>query len=371
MVGALLLIVYLLAPIALTLGKTRLPFVEKVGVVSLCYCVGIALGNSGIASQEALTVQVLEVVVPLSIPLLLFGADLRIWRTAGTKMLGSFFCGVVAVSVAVAGVSFAFRRALAGDVSDLGGMMMGVYTGGTPNMSAIGIALDVESELFVVLNAADLVFGGAVLLFFISAGKPLIGRILPSTQVSARTAEVAFDEAINAKGSSIGLGLAALVLGAAIGFSMLVFGTLHEMTILLVITSLGIAGSAVPQVRALKGTFAMGNYLLLVFCVAVGSLADLSQVVDTGPTVLGYVGAIIGSTLLLHVALARLFRIDCETMIISSTAGIFGPAFIAPVARAIGNPALIPVGLALALLGFAIGNYLGLAMAYALAHSFG
>ncbi len=259
MISALLLILYLLTPIALTLGKRHLPIIEKVGVVSLCYCVGLALGNSGLATEEALTIQVLEIVVPLSIPLLLFGADLRIWRTAGTKMLGSFFCGIVAVSVAVAGVSFAFRRTLASDVADLGGMMMGVYTGGTPNMSAIGIALEVESELFVVLNAADLLFGGAVLLLFISIGKPLIGRILPSPPANVEVAELVFDETMNAKGATIGLGLAALVLGAAIGISLLVFGMLQEMVILLVITSLGIAGATVPHVRSRKGTFAMGN----------------------------------------------------------------------------------------------------------------
>jgi uncharacterized membrane protein len=370
MTEAALLLLYFAAPLLLLYGSRRVAWMDRIGVVTLCYCVGIAMGNSPFEIHEALTVQVLELVVPLSIPLLLFGADLRIWRTSGGPMLTSFVCGVVAVSIAVATMSVFFRDTLH-EVSSLGGMMMGVYTGGTPNMSAIGIALDVDSELFVVLNAADVLCGGAVLLFFLSIGKPLIKRILPAPNSALTRSDVVLDESLDLRGSFVGLGLSALVLGAALGIAMLLFGRLHEMTILLVITTLGIAGSSVPRIRNLKGTFAMGNYLLLVFCVAVGSLANLQQVASTAPHVLAYVGAIIGTTLVLHIAFARLFNIDADTMIISSVAGIFGPAFIAPVARAIRNPQVIPLGLALALLGFAIGNYCGLAMAYALKQALG
>jgi uncharacterized membrane protein len=364
------LLLFFATPLLLSYGKKHSALIDRIGVVTLCYCIGILVGNSGLDVREALTVGVLEVVVPLSIPLLLFGADLRIWRSAGGPMLKSFFCGVVAVSIAVAIMSFAFRDSLQ-DVSSLGGMMMGVYTGGTPNMSAIGLALGVESEVFIVLNAADVLFGGALLLFLLSIGKPLIGRFLKAPNAAAPTSEFVLDESLTLRGSSIGLGLAAVILALGIGIAMLLFGKLHEMTILLVITSLGVAGSSVPRIRNLKGTFGMGNYLLLVFCVAVGSLANLQQVASSAPHVLAYVGAIIGIALSLHIIFARFLKIDADTMIISSAAGIFGPAFISPVARAIGNPRLIPLGLALALLGFAIGNYCGFAMAYVLEQALG
>ena len=367
MTDAALLLLFFATPLLLLYGKKRVALIDRIGVVTLCYCIGILAGNSGLAIREGLTVGVLEVVVPLSIPLLLFGADMSIWRSAGGLMLKSFFCGVIAVSIAVASMSWVFRDSLQ-DIDSLGGMMMGVYTGGTPNMSAIGLALGVESEVFIVLNAADVLFGGALLLFLLSIGKPLIGRILTAPNTAASGSGFLLDEALYLRGSSIGLGLSAVVLAAGLGSAMLLFGKLHEMTILLVITSLGIAGSSVPRIRTLKGTFGMGNYLLLVFCVAVGSLANLAQVASTAPQVLGYVGAVIGVALALHMVFARLLKIDADTMIISSAAGIFGPAFIAPVARAIGNPRLIPLGLALALLGFAIGNYCGLAMAYLLGH---
>jgi hypothetical protein len=65
------------------------------------------------------------------------------------------------------------------------------------------------------------------------------------------------------------------------------------------------------------------------------------------------------------IALHALFY-PVDTAIISSTATIFGPPFIGPVAAALKNRALVGPGLTLGLAGIALGTYLGLATAYAL-----
>ena len=57
---------------------------------------------------------------------------------------------------------------------------------------------------------------------------------------------------------------------------------------------------------------------------------------------------------------------DQDTLIITSTAAIFGPAFIGPVANAIGNRGIITIGIALGLIGYGIGNYLGLGLSFIL-----
>lgn len=367
MTALALIAFYVGTPLALLLGKRHVALIDKVGVVTLCYSIGLVSGNApGIEISEDVATQVLEIVVPLSIPLLLFSSNWKVWRKAGPTMLGSFGCGIAAVSIAIVGATLVFADALP-DASKLGGMMMGVYTGGTPNMSAIGITLGVDSETFVVLNAADVIFGGVWLLFILSVGRRVVARLLGRTEAASSNVDFTIDESFDLRGSGVGVLLAALLFGAGIGISFLLFGRLHEMTILMVLTTGGIAASTSKSVRDLEGTFAAGNFLLLVFCVAVGSLANVESVLNTGPTIVSYVGAIMGGAIVLHIAAARLFKFDPDTMLISSTAGIFGPAFIAPVARAIGNPQLIPVGLALSLLGFAIGNYCGLAMAHLLA----
>ncbi len=74
----------------------------------------------------------------------------------------------------------------------------------------------------------------------------------------------------------------------------------------------------------------------------------------------------LGFSIILHIILGAIFRIDTDTLIITSTAGIFGPAFIGPVANGIRNKQVIVPGITMGLLGYAIGNYLGLAVAWLL-----
>jgi uncharacterized membrane protein len=72
----------------------------------------------------------------------------------------------------------------------------------------------------------------------------------------------------------------------------------------------------------------------------------------------------LGFSIILHIIPGAIFRIDTDTLIITSTAGIFGPAFIGPVANGIRNKQVIVPGITMGLLGYAIGNYLGLAVAW-------
>ena len=92
----------------------------------------------------------------------------------------------------------------------------------------------------------------------------------------------------------------------------------------------------------------------------------MSQLVDAGVPYFVYVGFVMFGSVALHLALAAVFRIDVETMIITSTAAIYGPAFIGPVAKALGNRELLVSGITSAMVGLAFGTQLGLLLAYAI-----
>ena len=79
-----------------------------------------------------------------------------------------------------------------------------------------------------------------------------------------------------------------------------------------------------------------------------------------------FVFGVLVSAVLLHVGLAAAFRLDADTTLMTSTAAIFGPAFIGPVAAAIKNRRLVAPGLTMGLMGIALGTYLGLATAWVL-----
>ncbi len=348
--------------------------VAWVGPVVVCYAVGIILGNlPGLGLQTRVSLSVSEVAVPLAIPLLLFATDVPRWSRLARSTLLSFALACVSAMVSASVVGLAVT-----DRSDewwkMAGMLVGVYTGGTANMNAVGLALKVREETFILLNTADIVVCSAYLLFLVTVAQRVVLAFLPRFPHPTGWDEGNGEEAqggsgltwVRARGMALSFLLAAAIVGVSVGASMGVLGRVEAPAVLLLITTLALVASFRPEVRHLPGSSALGDYALLVFCVAVGTLANASQLRETGLFVFGFCAGVVVLSVSLHFALAALFRIDADTVLITSTATIFGPAFIGPVARALRNRELVVSGLTTGLMGFAVGTYLGLAVAWLL-----
>jgi uncharacterized membrane protein len=170
---------------------------------------------------------------------------------------------------------------------------------------------------------------------------------------------------------ALAFALAAVIVAVSAGGALLALGRPQPGLVLLLITTLGVAASLSARVRALRGAFELGEYLLLVFCVAVGSLADVRQLGGGSLVLLCFVLSVLLFASTLHFTGCWLFHIDLDTALISSAAAIFGPPFIGPVAAALKNRTLVGPGLTLALAGLALGTYLGLGTALGLEALFG
>ena len=374
MLPSILLVLFYLGMPALFLWlESRSRVIRFLSPIIICYLVGVLVGNiPGLPLNESIQVNATSISVALAIPLLLFSANFLRMLKRVRPALFAFGLGIAGVIVCVV-VAFLIFRERIGDAGAASGMMIGVYTGGTQNMNAIGIALNVEEEVFVLLNSADIIISAFYFLFLLSVGKRFISLFLPVRKGlwnGAMDESEAVSQDRSTRESAIhvlkGLGLAAIVLGMAVGISYLVTGGETEAIIILGITTLGIAASFVPRIRRLPHTFSTANYLLLVFALAMGSRANFAELLSSSGSLFYFCGFVVFGSVILHYVLAFLFRIDRDTLIISSTASIFGPAFIGPVANAIGNREIIPIGIALGLLGYALGNYLGLAIAFIL-----
>jgi len=257
------------------------------------------------------------------------------------------------------------------DAHKVSGMMVGVYTGGTANMSAIGIALGAEEEVFILLNSADIIISGIYFIFLLTGAKPLLRLFLPgfsNAVQSSAASDTALAESVKKRllHLAIGITLSAVIVGTAIGLSMLFTGKMTAPLIILLLTTLSIGCSFSGRIRKLRGTYGTAEYLLFVFAIAMGSMADLRELVHAGPVIFLYCGFVVFSSILFHFVVSALFRIDADTVIITSTAAIFGPAFVGPVANAIRNPGVVFSGIAMSLLGIAMANYLGVLVAYIL-----
>lgn len=369
----ILLIIFLLGfPLLVFWAEKRSRLVRLVSPIIICYLAGILLGNIPALSLNRMVLETTtSISVVLAIPLLLFSANLPLLLKQVRPALFSFFLGIAGV-VACTLLAFLVFGDRVPDAHAVSGMMIGVYTGGTQNMSAIGMGLNVEEEVFVLLNSADIVFSGIYFIFLLTVARKILGLFLPGYKKQQGVAELNQEDQNPAENNGKpvqiikGLALASLIVGAGIGISILIFGEIKEPIVILVITSLGIGASFFSGVRSLPSTFATANYMLLVFALAMGATANFKELIAASSVLFWFCGFVVAGSILLHYLLAFIFRVDRDTLIITSTAAIFGPAFIGPVANAIGNRELIAIGISLGLIGYAIGNYLGLGLAFVL-----
>ena len=341
--------------------------------IVICYLVGIIMGNIPVLSfNHKILGSVTTVSVLLAIPLLLFSVKFSRMLKQVRPALFAFFLGIVAVVVCAVLAFLIFRDDL-NEPAAAAGMMIGVYTGGTFNMSAIGYALGMEEEVFILLNSADIVFSGIYFIFLLTIGQRVLGRFLPShkkkwmnSHIDGVNGETMGDSDRKLKNVVGGILSSVMVVATAVGLSYLVTGKLSEPLVILGITTLGIAASFISKIRQLPHTFSSANYLLLVFALAMGSMANFSELLSASSTLFYFCGFVVFGSVLLHFLLAIIFRLDRDTVIIASTAAIFGPPFIGPVANVLGNKDIIAMGITLGLIGYAIGNYLGLGLAFIL-----
>ncbi len=380
----LLVLFFLLFPVlVLWLAERRLAFVDRIGPAVICYAVGLALGNARVLAEGAAAVQdaVTTAAIPLALPLLFFSLDLGGWRRSGPRALLAFGLQALSIILVSAAGYFVFRPALGAETAEAAGMLVGVYTGGTVNLASIAAALKASPPLFVAANASDIVVSGAYLLLLMSAGKRLIRRLLPRSSAAGAMQELdagavdAYADSSSFRGLrsagaagplAAAFALAVLIAAAGASLALLIPGQWGTIAAILAVTTLGIAASFVPAIRRIRLTFALGHYLILVFCLAVGSMADLSALASSAPAVAGYVALAIFGSLALHLALCALFRVDADTMIITSVAGICSPPFVPMVAAALRNRAVLVPGVVTGVIGWMVGTYLGIGVALVL-----
>ncbi len=358
-------------PALLLYAAPRVHLVTWLSPAFFCYALGIVAGNVLPVDRAAIR-PLMEGSVVLAIPLLLFSSRLRQWLRLAPSTALSYLLWLLALLGSVSLAVHLFGQQVP-EAAKLGGMAASVYSGGTANMAAVHLALGVDGQVFGVMNMTDLLLSGSYLLVVLTVAGRFFRwwlRPYPSAK-SGPQAQAAEALPLHRFGRWAQLRLLGLSLLAALGAAGLsaaltwllagsLSGPLAEILFIVLLTLLGLSASAWPGLRRLPGTFETGEFLFLAFCVAVGALVDLRQLVGSTLWLMGFMATCAYGGVLLHLLLCRLFRIDSDTALITNVAGIFGPPFIGPVAEALHNRELIISGLTLAAVNLALGNFFGL-----------
>jgi uncharacterized membrane protein len=161
---------------------------------------------------------------------------------------------------------------------------------------------------------------------------------------------------------AFGTALAIFAVGG--GISLLVPKPNDTIVAILLITTLGLAASLLKPVNRLKNSFQLGMYFIIVFSLVVSSMANLRNMfqIEFLQLFLFVLLTVLGS-MVIHVGLAKIFKVDADTTIIAITALTYSPPFVPAVAGALKNKNVIISGLTIGILGYAFGTYLGIFIA--------
>lgn len=366
-VAAFYLIFILAVPALLKWAEPKYKFFSIISPVIVCYGLGMLIGNVPLFGlNTTLSSEVSNAAVPLAMALLLFTTDFLGWLKQGGKAIWSFVFCIVSVSVAVVLASHFFSSGVE-ESHKVGAMMIGVYTGGTPNLASIGKALEMPDDVFTMLNGFDTVLSSLYLLFVITIGQTVLHWFLPKYRFKGK-AEAESEEVKNSSLNMIwSVLLGGVCLGVSVGFSLLVFGKILDIVAIIGTTTVAIAFSFIPKVRKLKESYFMGDYFILVACMGFGFMTNFNTVIESGGAMFGYCAIIMTVSILIHYVLAAIARIDADTVLVTSIAAIFGPAFVGLISSRLKNPELMAPGVSTGLMGYALANYIGIGMAYLLA----
>ncbi|MCS6946762.1 MAG: DUF819 family protein [Steroidobacteraceae bacterium] len=362
-------------------------FYRFVPALLLCYFLPALYNTAGLIDVEdsRLYFVASRYLLPATLVLLTLAIDLPAILRLGPQVLTLFFAGTASViagaPVALWLVGLVSPATVAGETWRGLTAVAGSWIGGGANQAAMKDVFAIPVDLFGAMVAVDVIVASlwmAVLLYLAGRAAELDARRGADTAaVDALRERIAAFEREHARNPS----LRDLVLIAAVGFGLM--GLSHALGvpiaraidaaapqlaaysltseffwIVVLATTFGVLASFTPA-RALEGAGAskIGSLLLYVLVATIGMQMDLGAIVERpGLFVVGAVWMGVHAAVMfavLHWLRAPLFYLG-----VGSMANIGGAAS-APVVASAFHPALAPVGVLLAVLGYALGTYGG------------
>ncbi|WP_237064778.1 DUF819 family protein [Microbulbifer guangxiensis] len=364
-------------------------FYRFVPALLLCYFLPSLLTTFGIidAEQSNLYYVASRYLLPASLVLLTLSIDLKAIANLGPKALVMFLTGTLGI---VIGGPIALLIMSTIDPGILGvsgpdavwrGMttVAGSWIGGGANQTAMKEIFSVGDQVFSAMVAVDVIIANiwmAVLLIMAGNAKQLDARRGADTTAITELREKV--ETLQKKHSRIP-SLPDLMLIAAVGFGVTAIAhgfadvlapwfqanapqlarfsfTSQFFWLIIIATTLGVAMAFSPASK-LEGAGAsrIGTVFIYFLVATIGTHMDITALRDSPELfLLGAIWMAIHAGLMLLVA--KLIKAPTFFMAVGSQANVGGAAS-APVVAAAFHPSLAPVGVLLAVFGYALGTY--------------
>ncbi|MCI0433059.1 MAG: DUF819 family protein [Gemmatimonadetes bacterium] len=352
----------------------RYRFFRSLGSALVGILIAMLLSNTGVLPGESPTYEFLMGTgVSIAIAFILLGVDLNSIRQAGPRMLAAFGIGAAGTLIGSILGGMLMREGVGPETWKLAGQYAGTYTGGGMNFAALGRAFDTSSDLFTAATAADVIvtamWMSACLLAPVILRRRRNAADTPRARPGHETVDsgsvpLTLERALYATGKSVPIVEAAAIAAIAVAsvwFAEWLGAHLPSIPGVLWLTTVVLIVAQVPAVKRLTGAAMFGNYLLLLFLASNGARSVVARIIELGPSV--FIFALI--TVVVHgvilFGIGRLLRIDLATLAVASQANVGGAASAIALASARGYADQLLPGVAVGLLGYAVGNYAGFA----------
>lgn len=343
------------------------------------------LSNTGIIPLDAAAYDfVWDYIIPLSIPMLLFNADIRkIGRESGRLLIIYLISGFGTIAGGIVAYNL-----LKGSFDGLGSvlpMMIGTYTGGSVNLAAMSDVYNVGGELVSSSVVADNLLMALYFFALIAAAgskfflkhyrHPLIDELAGADNAEDAGAatywkpkevslkDIAFCLALSLVIVAVSVKIAG-VLGSLIPTSnfilALINGLLGNQYLIITTLTMIIATLFPRQVGNIAGAQEIGAYLIHIFFAVIGVPASIYMILTKAPLLLLFCALIVLTNMIFSFLFGKLFRFSLEEIIIASNANIGGPTTAAAMAIAKGWNTLIVPAILVGTLGYVLGNYYGI-----------
>jgi uncharacterized membrane protein len=347
------------------------------------YATPVLLSNFGVIPYESGAYDFLRHYgLPMFIVLMLIKVDViaavRIMGKGVFVMLlgsiGVVFGGVMAYKLGQT-LTFGDYFPLAQDSWRAFGTLAGSWIGGTGNMTAAHAGLEgTPADLTMAAAADQMIY--LIWLPILLGSKSFANKFNRWARVPAGRIEAMESAAANFKSSESPPTMTSLLYLAllAIGFTWISSGLSEVLPpvvvggatvitagtwLILLVTTFALLASVTPA-RKLPAAQPIAMAIIYVYVARVGATMDLS-VVDwdkmIGFIAMAYVWIAIHGAFILTGA--WIFRVDVHTVAIASAANIGGAAS-APIVAAHHRETLVPASILMALIGYALGNYLAI-----------
>lgn len=328
---------------------------SQLGAPLLVLLLSLALAATGLihgpvdlpwisGSLTALAVAVL--LLPLQLKRLLPEAHSLLWPFGAA-------IGLVCVASIVSGMVLAVP--LGPQHAAVSGVLAAGYTGGTVNLVAVADALSLAPAQMTMVMAADSVVGIGWFLISLLASRGFMAKpaaTQPEPPVNPQ------QRRLRSTTITLLIGIAVVLVAAAVQRWLAPL----DLPYLLIVTSVALIAAQTPVVAAQRLDQEVGMLLLLPFFSEVGLESSWRALFPAGGWVLLAASAIVAIQAVGLLVLNRHGRIALPQMLVASQAVVGGPTTAAVLAAALGRKELIVPAVALGMLGYLLGSYLGLAV---------